>query len=175
MPPFLFSEPQMDFQTADLCDKYEEQVRAGQLRVLEPMLNAYGGRESFHGRIATLKLFEDNALVRKALESEGGGRVLVIDGGGSLRCALVGDQLAALGVKNGWAGIVVYGCIRDSRAIGEMDIGVLALDTHPLKTIKKNTGEADIPVSFAGATFTPGHYLYADEDGVLISPTELQG
>jgi regulator of ribonuclease activity A len=165
----------MDFQTADLCDKYEEQVRAGRLRVLEPMLNAYGGRESFHGRIATLKLFEDNSLVRKALESEGGGRVLVIDGGGSLRCALVGDQLAALGVKNGWTGIVVYGCIRDSRAIGEMDIGVLALDTHPLKTIKKNTGEADIPVSFAGATFTPGHYLYADEDGVLVSPTELRG
>jgi regulator of ribonuclease activity A len=175
MPPFLFSEPQMEFQTADLCDKYEEQVRAGQLRVLEPMLNAYGGRESFHGRIATLKLFEDNSLVRKALESEGRGRVLVIDGGGSLRCALAGDQLAALGVKHGWAGIVVYGCIRDSRAIGEMDIGVLALDTHPLKSIKKNTGEADIAVSFAGATFTPGHYLYADEDGVLVSPTELQG
>ncbi|MBZ0126813.1 MAG: ribonuclease E activity regulator RraA [Rhodocyclaceae bacterium] len=165
----------MEFQTADLCDKYEEQVRAGQLRVLEPILNAYGGRESFHGRIVTLKLFEDNSLVRKALESEGRGRVLVIDGGGSLRCALVGDQLAALGVKNGWSGIVVYGCIRDSRAIGEMDIGVLALDTHPLKSIKKNTGEADIAVSFAGATFTPGHYLYADEDGVLVSPAALLG
>jgi len=164
----------MNLQTADLCDKYEDQVRAGQLRVLEPMLNAYGGREAFHGRIATLKLFEDNSLVREALESPGEGRVLVIDGGGSLRCALVGDQLAALGTKNGWAGIVVYGCIRDSRAIGEMDIGVMALDTHPLKSIKKNTGESDIAVSFGGATFTPGHYLYADEDGVLVSPTELQ-
>ena len=163
----------MDYQTADLCDKYEEQVRAGQLRVLEPMLNAYGGRESFHGRIATLKLHEDNSLVRKALESPGEGRVLVIDGGGSLRCALVGDQLAALGVKHGWAGIVVYGCIRDSRAIGEMDIGVLALDTHPLKSIKKNVGEAEIAVSFGGASFVPGHYLYADEDGVLVSPTAL--
>ncbi len=163
----------MEYQTADLCDKHEERVRSGELHVLEPMLNSYGGREAFHGRIATLKLFEDNSLVRKMLESPGEGRVLVIDGGGSLRCALVGDQLAALGVKNGWAGLVVYGCIRDSRAIGEMDIGVLALDTHPLKSIKKNVGEADIPVSFAGASFVPGYYLYADEDGVLVSPTAL--
>ncbi|MBV6476972.1 MAG: ribonuclease E activity regulator RraA [Rhodocyclaceae bacterium] len=163
----------MDFQTADLCDKHEARVRAGEVRVLEPMLNAYGGRDAFHGRIATLKLFEDNSLVRKALESAGEGRVLVIDGGGSLRCALVGDQLAALGVKNGWAGIVVYGCIRDSRAIGEMDLGVLALDSHPLKSIKKNVGEADIPVSFGDVTFTPGDYLYADEDGLLVSPDPL--
>ncbi|MDR2239807.1 MAG: ribonuclease E activity regulator RraA [Zoogloeaceae bacterium] len=163
----------MSFHTADLCDQYEEQARAGQVQVLEPMLNSYGDRAVFHGRIATLKLFEDNSLVRKALESAGAGRVLVIDGGGSLRCALVGDQLAALGVKNGWAGIVVYGCIRDSAAIGEMDIGVLALDTHPLKSIKKGSGETDIAVRFGGVTFTPGHYLYADEDGVLISPTEL--
>jgi regulator of ribonuclease activity A len=163
----------MDYQTADLCDKHEERVRSGELRVLEPMLNSYGGREAFHGRIATLKLFEDNSLVRKALEAPGEGRVLVVDGGGSQRCALVGDQLAALGVKNGWAGIVVYGCIRDSVAIGEMDIGVLALDTHPLKSIKRNVGEADIPVAFAGAGFIPGHYLYADADGVLVSPTAL--
>jgi len=163
----------MHFQTADLCDKYEDQIRAGQMRVLEPMLNSYGGRSAFHGRIATLKLFEDNSLVRKALESRGEGRVLVIDGGGSLRCALVGDQLAALGVKNGWSGIVVYGCIRDSRAIGEMDIGVMALDTHPLKSIKKNTGDAEITVDFGGAVFIPGHYLYADEDGILVAPAEL--
>ncbi|MBS3916938.1 MAG: ribonuclease E activity regulator RraA [Sulfuritalea sp.] len=163
----------MEYQTADLCDKHEERVRTGELRVLDPMLNSYGGSTAFHGRIATLKLFEDNSLVRKALESPGESRVLVVDGGGSLRCALVGDQLAALGVKNGWAGIVVYGCIRDSRAIGDMDIGVLAIDTHPLKSIKKNVGEAEIAVSFCGATFVPGHYLYADEDGVLISPTAL--
>lgn len=163
----------MNFQTADLCDKFEDRVRSGGLQVLEPMLNSFGGRAAFHGRIATLKLFEDNSLVRKALESPGEGRVLVIDGGGSLRCALVGDQLAALGVENGWAGIVVYGCIRDSRAIGEMDIGVLALDTHPLKSIKKNVGETGLAVRFGGVTFLPGHYLYADEDGVLISPTSL--
>ena len=163
----------MDYHTADLCDKYEDQVRAGQIRILEPMLVAYGGRNVFNGRIATLKLYEDNTLVRKALEAPGDGRVLVIDGGGSLRCALVGDQLAQLGAQNGWAGIFVYGCIRDSHAIDAMDIGVLALDTHPLKSIKRNTGEVDLDVSFGGITFVPGHYLYADDDGVLVSPSEL--
>ena len=120
----------MELLTTDLCDAHEEMVR-----VVEPMFSSFGGRASFFGRIATLKLFEDNSLVRKTLESAGEGRVLVIDGGGSLRRALVGDQLAALGVKNGWAGVVVYGCIRDSRAIGEMDIGVFAIDTHPIKTL----------------------------------------
>lgn len=173
MPPFLFLEMHMYFKTADLCDQYEDQVRTGKVRILDPMLNSFGGRTEFHGCIATLKLFEDNSLVRKALEAPGNGRVLVIDGGGSLRCAMLGDLLAQLGTKNGWSGIVVYGCIRDSHAIGEMDIGVLALDTHPLKSIKKNTGETDVDVSFGGVTFVPGHYLYADEDGVLVSPDEL--
>lgn len=154
----------MDLLTTDLCDAHEDQVR-----VVEPMFSSFGGRDAFHGCIATLKLFEDNSLVRKAVESPGEGRVLVIDGGGSRRRALVGDQLAALAVKNRWAGIIVYGCIRDSRAIGEMDIGVLAIDTHPMKTVKRNVGEADIPVSFGGVTFTPGEWLYADEDGVIVS------
>lgn len=163
----------MNFQTAELCDKYEEELRSGKFHILEPMLNSYGGRQAFHGRIATLKLYEDNSLVRNTLATPGEGRVLVVDGGGSLRCALVGDQLAALAVKNNWAGILVYGCIRDSRAIGEMDVGVMALDTHPLKTIKKNTGETDLRVSFGGISFAPEHYLYADEDGVLVSPIEL--
>ena len=158
----------MDFLTTDLCDAHEDKVR-----VVEPMFNSFGGRTAFHGRIATLKLFEDNSLVRKTLASPGGDRVLVIDGGGSLRRALVGDQLAELGLKNGWSGVVVYGCIRDSRAIGEMDIGVFALDTHPLKTIKKNVGEEDIPVTFGGVTFVPGEWLYADEDGVIVSATAL--
>lgn len=158
----------MNLLTTDLCDAYEDQVR-----VLEPMFSSFGGRDAFHGRIATLKLFEDNSLVRKTLESPGQGRVLVIDGGGSLRRALVGDQLAALAVDNGWAGIIVYGCIRDSRAIGKMDIGVFAIDTHPLKTVKKNVGDADIPVSFGGVTFNPGEWVYADEDGVIVSATQL--
>lgn len=158
----------MNFLTTDLCDAHEDKVR-----VVDPMFNSFGGREAFFGQVSTLKLFEDNSLVRKALESPGAGRVLVVDGGGSLRRALVGDQLAALGVKNGWAGIVVYGCIRDSRAIGEMDIGVFAIDTHPMKTVKKNVGETDIPVTFGGVTFTPGDWLYADDDGVIVSTTRL--
>ena len=158
----------MDLLTTDLCDAHEDVVR-----VVEPMFSSFGGRAAFFGQIATLKLFEDNSLVRKTLESPGDKRVLVIDGGGSLRRALVGDQLAALAVKNNWAGIVVYGCIRDSRAIGEMDIGVLAIDTHPMKTVKKNVGESDIPVCFGGVTFIPGQWLYADEDGVIVSTTAL--
>lgn len=158
----------MDLLTTDICDAHETAVR-----VVEPMFSSFGARAAFHGRIATLKLFEDNSLVRAALESPGESRVLVIDGGGSLRRALVGDQLAALGVKNGWMGIVVYGCIRDSRAIGAMDIGVLAIDTHPMKTVKKNVGEADIPVTFGGVTFVPGEWLYADEDGVIVSTNPI--
>ena len=158
----------MSYQTADLCDKYEND-----LRICAPMFRSYGGRRSFHGPISTLKLFEDNSLVRKALESSGEGRVLVIDGGGSMRRALVGDQIAQLGVANGWSGVIVYGCIRDSAAIGEMDIGMFALGTHPLKTLKRNVGEADIPVSFGGIEFRPGDFLYADDDGVIVSTREL--
>lgn len=158
----------MDLLTTDLCDAHEDKVR-----VVTPMFRSYGGRKAFCGPIATLKLFEDNGLVRKALEGPGNGRVLVIDGGGSLRRALVGDQLAALGVANGWSGIVVYGCIRDSRAIAGMDIGVFALATHPQKTQKKSQGDSDIPVSFGGVTFAPGDWLYADEDGVILSAGAL--
>lgn len=163
----------MTFATADLCDGHEEQIRSGQLRVVTPMFRSFGGRPAFSGRIATLKLFEDNSFVRKALEAAGDGRVLVIDGGGSLRRAVVGDQLAALAVQNGWSGIVAYGCIRDADAIARMDIGVLALATHPQKTDKKNVGEADIAVTFGGVTFRPGEWLYADVDGVLVAADRL--
>jgi len=162
----------MNFTTPDLCDAFDGKPEFD-LRVVEPMFQSFGGRDVFHGPISTLKLFEDNGLVRKALETPGSGRVLVIDGGGSLRRALLGDQLAALALKNGWTGIVVNGCIRDSRAIGGMEIGVLALDTHPQKTVKKNHGESDVAVSFGGVTFHPGEWLYADEDGVLVSTTSL--
>jgi regulator of ribonuclease activity A len=163
----------MTLATADLCDRHEEEIRAGRVRIVAPMFRSYGGRTFFHGPIATLKLFEDNSFVRKALEQPGEGRVLVIDGGGSLRRALVGDQLAALGVKNSWAGIVVYGCIRDSSAIAAMDIGVVALATHPQKTDKRNVGEAGISITFGGASFRPGEWLYADADGLLVSDHAL--
>lgn len=158
----------MEIQTADLCDAHE-----GKLRVVSPMFRSYGGRPAFGGEIATLKVFEDNSLVRSALEGPGKGRVLVIDGGASMRCALVGDQLALLGVKNGWTGVIVYGCIRDSKAIGDMDIGVFALGTHPQKSIKKGVGDRDLPVTFGGVTFVPGQFVYADEDGVVLSESPL--
>lgn len=158
----------MNIQTADLCDAHDDK-----LAVVSPMFHSYGGRSAFGGPISTLKLFEDNSFVRKAVESAGNGRVLVIDGGASMRCALVGDQLAELAVRNGWAGIIVYGCIRDSKAIGGMDLGVFALGTHPRKTVKRNVGEVDVPVSFGGVSFVPGHHVYADEDGVVVSETAL--
>lgn len=158
----------MEIQTADLCDAHE-----GKLRVVSPMFRSFGGRAAFGGEIATLKVFEDNSLVRTALEGPGKGRVLVIDGGASMRCALVGDQLALLGVKNGWTGVIVYGCIRDSKAIGSMDLGVFALGTHPQKSIKKGVGDQDLPVTFGGVTFVPGQFVYADEDGVVVSESPL--
>ena len=158
----------MDIHTADLCDQYESE-----LHVCAPMFRSYGGRTAFGGPITTLKLFEDNGLVRKTLEQAGNGRVLVIDGGGSMRRALVGDQIALLATNNGWAGVVVYGCIRDSAAIGQMNLGVLALGTHPQKTVKRNEGQADVVVAFGGIDFAPGHYLYADSDGVIVCPRAL--
>jgi regulator of ribonuclease activity A len=158
----------MTIQTADLCDQFE-----ADLRICAPMFRSFGGLSAFGGPISTLKLFEDNGLVRKALENPGNGKVLVVDGGGSMRRALVGDQIAELAVKNGWAGIIVYGCIRDSAAISQMNIGVMALGTHPLKTVKRNEGQSDITVSFGGVDFIPGHYLYADGDGVIVSMRAL--
>jgi len=162
----------MTFKTPDLCDQFEADLGTS-VRVVAPMFRRYGGRNAFSGRIATLKLFEDNSLVRTAFGEDGKGKVLVIDGGGSLRCALVGDQLAILAQKNGWEGVIVYGCIRDSGDINGIDIGVRALDTHPQKSIKKNVGDRDIAVTFGGVTFKPGEYLYADEDGVLVSGKPL--
>lgn len=158
----------MTLATTDLCDAHE-----GKVRIAAPIFRSFGGKTAFYGPIATLKLFEDNGLVRKTLDTPGEDRVLVIDGGGSLRCALLGDQLAALAVKNGWAGVVVWGCIRDSKAISTMALGVFALATHPQKTLKKNLGDAEIPVSFAGITFVPGEWLYADEDGLIVSTSAL--
>ncbi len=158
----------MEIQTADLCDANEHEVR-----VLEPMLKSYGGLRAFAGQIATLKVFEDNVLVRSTLESPGNGRVLVIDGGGSMRCALVGDQLAVLAVNNGWAGMVVYGSIRDSKTIANMNVGLFALGTNPRKSIKKGVGDANLTVTFGGVDFHPGHHLYADEDGIIISASAL--
>ncbi len=162
----------MDFKTPDLCDAFEGEL-GKTLRVVAPMFKCYGARTSFCGRIVTLALFEDNALVRDTFCEDGRGKVLVVDGGGSMRCALVGDQLAALASKNGWEGVIVYGCIRDSSEVNAIDIGVRALDTHPQRSLKRGLGERGLTVTFGGVSFDPGEYLYADEDGVLVSNQEL--
>ena len=158
----------MSEATADLYDDF-----ADRLQVATPMFRDYGNKRQFSGPVSTLKVHEDNTLVRAALEEEGEGRVLVVDGGGSLRCALVGDMLAQLGVDNGWQGIVVYGCIRDAAVMASMDIGIKALNTNPRKSVKKGVGERDVPVEFANVRFAPGTYLYADEDGVLLANEKL--
>ncbi len=158
----------MSIKTADLCDQHTADVH-----VAAPIFRAYGGIVEFWGPISTVSVYEDNVLVRAALETQGAGRVLVVDGGGSLRCALVGDLLAALAHRNGWAGVVVHGCIRDAAAIAQIPIGVRALNTNPLRSAKRGAGEREVPVNFAGLTFTPGHYLYADLDGIVVSARRL--
>ena len=163
----------MSFKTADLLDANEDKLRDESTRVVAPMFQRYGGRPSFSGQIVTLKVFEDNSLVRTALAEDGQGKVLLIDGGGSLRCALVGDQLAILAEQNHWQGIVVYGCIRDSDDLGTIALGVRALATHPMKSIKKGIGERDLAVSFGGVTFRPGEWIYVDGDGMVVSTQPL--
>lgn len=158
----------MSFLTTDLYDANE-----GRVAVVEPMFRAYGGRARFAGQVVTLKVYEDNTRVREVLAEPGQGRILVVDGGGSKRCALLGDQIAELAVKNGWEGVVVYGCIRDSVAINALDIGVRALDTNPKKTVKRNEGQRDLVLAFGAVEFVPGHWLYVDEDGLLLSATPL--
>lgn len=154
--------------TADLCDAFPDRVT-----VAEPLFRDWGGAARFAGPIETLRVFEDNALLRRALESEGLGRVLVVDGGGSLRTALLGGRLALLAQENGWSGIVVHGCVRDVAELAATRVGVKALNTSPKTSAKAGRGERGVPVTFAGVTFTPGHWLYADQDGVVIAASEL--
>ena len=157
----------MERSTADLCDAHND------IQVVQPLFHDFGGRRAFHGPIATVRIADDNTSVRALLEQPGAGRELVVDNGGSLRCAVVGDQLATLLHDNGWAGIVVYGCIRDSAVLATMPVGVKALAAMPRKSAKRGPGELDAPVTFAGVTFTPGHYLYADGDGIVVAANAL--
>jgi regulator of ribonuclease activity A len=152
----------------DLCDDHADLVQ-----VAEPVFRDFGATRAFHGPITTIKCHEDNALVRAAFETPGEGRVLVVDGGGSLRRALVGDKLGSLMLKNGWAGVVVSGAVRDVEVLATMPVAVRALGVIPVPPQKKGLGERDVPVRFAGVTFTPGHWLYADENGLLVSATPL--
>jgi regulator of ribonuclease activity A len=158
----------MKLATADLSDT------CALAQVAEPLFGDYGRRSMFHGRVVTIKVFEDNAIVRPVLEEPGNGRVLVIDGGGSMRCALVGGSLAQLAVDNRWLGMVVNGCIRDSEEIREMAIGVKALGVHPRKSEKGlHTGRRNCTVMFAGVTFRNDQWIYADGDGMVISEVAL--
>ena len=159
----------MDIKTTDLCDNNAEIVR-----VAAPLgFKDFGGKKNFFGKIQTVKCFEDNSFVRRVLEQDGEGKVLVVDGGGSLRCALLGDMMGELAVKNNWSGIIVYGCIRDSVAISQLPLGVMALNTNPLKSGKRNEGQANIPIiRFADIDFIPDEFVYCDEDGIIVSKEE---
>ena len=163
----------MGFSTCDLCDANENLITEGALAVLPPVFRSLGKRAAFAGQAATLKVFEDNVLVRTALETPGNGRVLVVDGGGSLRCALVGGNLGKLAEKNGWAGIVVNGCVRDSEELDACDVGFRALALHPQRSVRKGVGERDIVVTIAGVTVRPGDWIYADADGILVARHKL--
>ena len=158
----------MTFTTADLYDKYGDD-----LKVALPIFKDYGAKRIFHGPISTVKAHEDNNLVRTALEEPGEGRILIVDGDESLRCAMLGDMLAKLGMENGWSGIIVFGCIRDADVIATIDIGVKALNTNPRKSLKQGLGDRDISVSFAGITFNVGEYVYADTDGIIVSEKKI--
>jgi regulator of ribonuclease activity A len=154
--------------TPDLCDRYGERVQ-----VAEPLFIDFGGRAALAGEIETVRVLEDNALVRRMLEAEGRGRVLVVDGQGSRRCALIGGRLAALAAANGWAGLVVNGCVRDVGELAAVPLGVKALAACPRAPAKTGAGERGVPVTFAGITFTPGHRVWGDADGLVVGATGL--
>ncbi|MBO0981934.1 ribonuclease E activity regulator RraA [Microbacterium sp. SD291] len=153
----------MPVATADLYDELEESIQS-----LPLQLRSFGQRRAFDGPIRTVRCLEDNALLKSVLATPGEGAVLVVDGGGSLHRALMGDMIAASAVENGWAGVVINGAIRDSVAIDGLDLGVKALGTNPRKSTKLSTGEADVPLEFGGVTFRVGAHLYSDEDGILV-------
>ena len=158
----------MQFLTTDLCDAHPDAVR-----VVEPLFTNYGSKICFGGEIVTIKCHEDNSLVKDNAGKPGPGKVLVVDGGGSMRRALLGDIIAANARKNGWEGIIIYGCIRDVDAIRALDLGVQALGVIPLRTEKRGIGDLNVPVTFGGVTFQPGEFVYADNNGIIVSAEPL--
>jgi regulator of ribonuclease activity A len=155
--------------TPDLCDAFPDDVDVCQLQ-----FRSFGKRSAFGGQIVTVKCYEDNSLVKEILATDGSGKVLVVDGGGSLRRALIGDQIGASAVKNHWAGVVIHGAVRDVDELNSLEIGIKALGAIPLKTDKRGEGQREIEVSFGGIRFVPGHYLVADNNGVIVSPKDIQ-
>jgi regulator of ribonuclease activity A len=156
------------FQTADLCDDFGDRCAS-----CDAQFRQFGNKTHFFGPIRTVKCYDDNVLVRRALETPSTGDVMVVDGAGFLGSALVGDQMAALALQNGWAGIVIFGCVRDSVAMHGMALGVKALGTNPKKSGKRGIGETDAAVTFGNVTFRPGDWLYSDPDGILVASENL--
>ncbi|WP_261816137.1 ribonuclease E activity regulator RraA [Vibrio gallicus] len=159
----------MEYNTSALCDVYLDQVD-----VVEPMFSNFGGSASFAGQITTIKCFEDNGLIRSVLEQDGQGRVLLIDGGGSLRRALIDAELATLAEENEWEGIVVYGSVREVDELEDMSLGIQALASNPVGATHSENGELDVPVNFAGVSFLPEDYIYADNTGIILSQEALE-
>ena len=160
----------MTLSTADLCDAYSSLPG---FQIAKPVFKSFGSNSSFAGQITTLKVLEDNVLIRNTLEQPVDNRVLVIDGQGSLNCALLGDNLALIAHQNGWQGIVINGCIRDSEPINLIPIGIKALATHPLKSQKNGTGSQDLVINFAGISFKPDHYIFSDPYGIVVSNEKI--
>ncbi|MCP4323896.1 MAG: ribonuclease E activity regulator RraA [Alteromonadales bacterium] len=159
----------MEYNTSLLCDIYAETID-----VVEPLLTNFGGRNSFAGEVVTIKCFESVGLIYKTLEDNGSGKVLLIDGGGSLRRALINANIAELAVENGWEGLVVNGCVREVDALEELDIGIQAITAIPVGAEDNEIGELNVPVNFAGVSFLPEDILYADSTGIIISPEPLE-
>ncbi len=160
---------QLEFATCDLCDIHKNDS-SGAFRVLPPVFRDFGGVTKFAGQVTTIKCFEDNSLVKAAVDSPGHGRVLVVDGGASLRRALLGGNLGAAAARNGWAGVLIDGCVRDLAELAQCSTGIRALAAMPLPTEKRNEGQCDVVVQVQGVWIRPGDWLYADEDGIVVMP-----
>lgn len=158
----------MNVKTADLSDAYGKEVE-----VCQQEFKSFGKKKQFFGEISTVKVFEDNVLVNQALETLPEGNVLIVDGGGSRNCALLGDRLGGIAVTRKLAGIIINGCVRDTSDLANLDIGIFALGRNPLRSEKTGKGERDVSVAFGGITWSPGDYVYADEDGVIVSSKKL--
>ena len=159
----------MSPSTPDLCDAYPQDVQV----VTDLHWRSYGGKPSFSGQIETVKCFEDNSKVKECLSQPGEGRVLVVDGGGSLRHALIGDQIAAMAADNGWSGIIIHGTCRDVEVLPGINFGVLALGAVPIKSVRRGEGQTGLPVSFGRVLFKPGEWVYADANGIISSAKKL--
>ncbi|GAA3951549.1 ribonuclease E activity regulator RraA [Allohahella marinimesophila] len=158
----------MTFSTPDLCDDHGHDVQ-----VLEPLFSNFGGREIFGGEVVTVKCFEDNSIVKDQVGQPGRGKVMVVDGGGSMRASLLGDMLAEKAAENGWEGLIIYGCVRDVDELADTDLGVQALASIPRKTEKRGLGDLNVPIKIAGVDIQPGDFIYADNNGIIVSKQSL--